>query len=131
MRLAEIQSKLTSDYEHLIKRAKNLTRRSEVGSGILVSQVGVLESSKPITQAEQVNKLTRLALVFIPMSFVASLFGMNVSQFQPNPSMWMFFAVSVPLSLFVLLVASWTSFIIPVSYAARRFRNMFGPVQIR
>lgn len=40
--------------------------------------MSLIESKKAITQAEQVTKLTQLAFFFIPLTFVAGLFGMNV-----------------------------------------------------
>ena len=59
------------------------------------------KSQKAILQAEDVARLTRLAFIFIPLSFTASFFGMNFSQFTNGAllSIWIWFVVSVPFLL--------------------------------
>lgn len=108
-KLDEIQVSLLKDYRYLISRAEQLTKRCEMSSSILVSTIGVLESQKSIAQAQQVNTLTRLAFVYIPMSFIAAVFGMNVKEIDTLPSIWVFFAVAVPFTLVSLGLASWSS----------------------
>ncbi|KAK0654875.1 cora-like Mg2+ transporter protein-domain-containing protein [Cercophora newfieldiana] len=47
----------------------------------LMSAMSIVESHKAIEQAEGVSKLTQLAFFFIPLSLVATVFGMNVTEF--------------------------------------------------
>lgn len=50
----------------------------------VMSTMSIVESQKAISEAETVSKLTALAFFFIPLSFIASLFGMNlVVSFPP------------------------------------------------
>ena len=44
----------------------------------VMSTMSIIESQKAIAEAETVSKLTALAFFFIPLSFIASLFGMNL-----------------------------------------------------
>lgn len=44
----------------------------------VMSTMSIVESQKAISEAETVSKLTSLAFFFIPLSFVASFFGMNI-----------------------------------------------------
>ena len=44
----------------------------------VMSTMSIVESQKAISEAETVSKLTALAFFFIPLSFIASLFGMNL-----------------------------------------------------
>ena len=44
--------------------------------------MSIVESQKAITEAEEVSKLTKLAFLFIPLTFVAGLCGMNVPVSQ-------------------------------------------------
>ena len=44
----------------------------------VMSTMSIVESQKAISEAETVSKLTSLAFFFIPLSFIASLFGMNL-----------------------------------------------------
>ena len=44
----------------------------------VMSTMSIVESQKAISEAETVSKLTALAFFFIPLSFIASVFGMNL-----------------------------------------------------
>lgn len=44
----------------------------------LMATMSIVESGKAIAQAEQVTRLTQLAFFFIPLTFVAGIFGMNL-----------------------------------------------------
>jgi hypothetical protein len=50
----------------------------------------IRESEKAVVEAQSVTKLTKLAVFFVPLSFVASLFGMNVREVNPGstPPFW-------------------------------------------
>jgi len=50
----------------------------------LMSAMSIVESHKAIQQAEGVSKLTQLAFFFIPLSLVATVFGMNVTVRQAH-----------------------------------------------
>jgi hypothetical protein len=105
-----VQKALEEDYTFLSIRCARLAKECEIGSGILVSSVRLLESRKGIDQARQVHSLTRLAFLFIPMGFVASLFSMNVSELKTNPPIWLFFVIALPLSLLCWLLANWDEY---------------------
>ncbi|KAI1849355.1 hypothetical protein JX266_004850 [Neoarthrinium moseri] len=44
----------------------------------LMSTMSIIESQKAIQEAENIGKLTQLAFFFIPVTFVASIFGMSI-----------------------------------------------------
>ncbi|KAK0735345.1 cora-like Mg2+ transporter protein-domain-containing protein [Apiosordaria backusii] len=56
--------------------------RIETAFQALMSTLSILESQRAIAQAESISKLTQLAFFFIPLSFIAAVFGMNVIEFQ-------------------------------------------------
>jgi Mg2+ and Co2+ transporter CorA len=74
---------------------------------ILESQKSVEQSQMSIAQSRQINKLTRLAFVYIPLSFISSVFGMNVKEIQANPSIWVFFATAIAFTFLSICVVSW------------------------
>jgi Mg2+ and Co2+ transporter CorA len=45
---------------------------------VLMSTMSIVESQRAIAQAEVVSKLTQLAFFFIPLTFIGTLFGMNI-----------------------------------------------------
>ncbi|KAK0742609.1 hypothetical protein B0T18DRAFT_167344 [Schizothecium vesticola] len=87
----------TPQLKALEAAAKNLeamTRRLEGSYQLLMSAMSILESEKAIDQAVVVTRLTNLAFFFIPLSFVASLFGMNVNEFDQRLTVWLWVVVS-------------------------------------
>lgn len=59
-----------------------IRNRVETAFQALMSTLSILESQRAIAQAESISKLTQLAFFFIPLSFIAAVFGMNVIEFQ-------------------------------------------------
>ena len=68
-----------SDFEKIYKESMELASRANATFQAIMSTMAIIESQKAITQAEEISKLTELAFFFIPLTFVASLFGMNVA----------------------------------------------------
>lgn len=52
---------------------------------LLMSSISVLDSETSIRQAARGQKLTQLAFVYVPLSFVTSVFGMNVREINDSP----------------------------------------------
>jgi Mg2+ and Co2+ transporter CorA len=69
---------LKSDFETLAQQTMWLGERVEQTSQSLMSTLSIIESQRAISEAESVTKLTELAFFFIPISFSATLFGMQV-----------------------------------------------------
>ena len=58
----------------------------------LRAEMSIADSRRSIAEAESVSKLTELAFLFIPLTFAASIFSMQIQQLQS----------AVPLSYFVV-----------------------------
>ncbi|KAK0511441.1 hypothetical protein JMJ35_006014 [Cladonia borealis] len=65
----------------------------------VMSTMSIVESQKAIALAETVSKLTSLAFFFIPLSFIASLFGMNLVEFDQKLKLWMWITVSASVTI--------------------------------
>lgn len=106
---AQVQA-LLQDYKGLLERTETLSYTCKARLQILMSRAGIVESNKAIEQAKVVTKLTRLAFVFIPLSFVSSFFGMNLTPLiqPPGLSLWLFFAVSAPVVILLFLSMSFS-----------------------
>lgn len=97
---------LITDYEHLLSRCHFLSQKCQKGMQVVMNNTMIMESEKAIAQAERVQKLTRLAFVFTPLSFTASFFGMNFVELgQGTLNIWVWLAVSIPvlaISIFLM-----------------------------
>jgi len=95
---------LLLDVKELQARTRALLKRCERGVTHATSRISIHESQRAIKQAERVESLTRLAFIFIPLSFTASFFGMNFEQLgQGTLPLWVYFAVSVPIFIVSIL----------------------------
>jgi hypothetical protein len=101
---------LLADYKGLLRRTETLSNLCKSRLQILMSRAGIVESNKAIEQAKEVTKLTRLAFVFIPLSFVSSFLGMNLGPFAESAAygLWIFFAVSAPLVVLLFMLMTWS-----------------------
>lgn len=74
---------------------------------IVTGLLSIRQADLSMREAMLVSKLTLVALVFIPLSFTASIFSMG-GDFLPGASMfWVYFAVAVPVTLVILGLAWW------------------------
>jgi hypothetical protein len=67
--------------------------------------------------------LTTLATFYIPLSFIASIFGMNVTQFDPSISVqiWIYFVVALPVTAAsMFLVWNWQWLLERVAFKQRQ-----------
>lgn len=63
---------------NILRHIKTTTARSETLFQRYMSTMSIIESQKAIAEAEGVAKLTSLAFFFIPLTFIAGIFGMNI-----------------------------------------------------
>ena len=68
-----------------------------VNQQVRLAETQLEESRKAIQQADTIKRLTILAFVYIPIQTIASIYGMNVREFDPRPSIWTFALVAVIL----------------------------------
>ena len=71
---------LSSDFDYLLERSQNLVRECESGMDTLASNAAVAEAQRSYKTGLQAKKLTIVATLFIPLSFVCSVWGMNTAQ---------------------------------------------------
>ncbi|RVD89895.1 uncharacterized protein DFL_000883 [Arthrobotrys flagrans] len=75
-------------------------------SALVSAQESIYEARRSVAQAESVNQLTRLAFIFIPLTFATSVFGMNIHEWQDNvPHLRWFFIVALCCTAFTIISA--------------------------
>lgn len=112
-RAADAAKQLLRYFEDLESQAERLLVRYSEGMSVMMNRAMVAEANKNLQQAKEVAKLTRLAFVYIPLSFTASFFGMNVSPINngseenDNLQLWVWFVVSAPVLIVSLILMTW------------------------
>ena len=75
---------------------------------IYTSFAALEDSHKSVRYADSVGRVTSLAFFFIPLSFITSIFGMNLAEFGTGEvRFWVVVATAVGLLIFV--VSAWST----------------------
>lgn len=89
----------------LVQRIRDTGERVKSTQEAINSEMALINSKRGIAEAENVKRLTELAFVFIPMTFVAGVFSIQVEEFQVSPPRaWVFVVTSVSLIAFVYAI---------------------------
>ncbi|KAK4542278.1 hypothetical protein LTR36_006931 [Oleoguttula mirabilis] len=71
---------------------------------LLMSSLSVRDSQVSIQQSRRATLLTALAFVYVPLSFVTGIFGMNIKEINGSPlDVWVCFAAFAALILLTAL----------------------------
>jgi Mg2+ and Co2+ transporter CorA len=106
-------STVEGDFRYLLDRIQSLVEFCEAGKSSIMSNTAIAESRQANDEAKLVTQLTkatnRVTFIFLPISFVTSVFGMNFRQFgQGNLTILWWVAITLPLlAVSVLLVERW------------------------
>ncbi|KAL5313483.1 hypothetical protein ACEPPN_019216 [Leptodophora sp. 'Broadleaf-Isolate-01'] len=88
---------LVEDYEHIITMIDTYGNRMASMIPVVASLVQIADTRRSLKEAENVTRLTNLALFFIPLTFVTGLFSMNNDISAQG--MKLYFSVAIPLFL--------------------------------
>ncbi|KAF5575008.1 uncharacterized protein FSUBG_13973 [Fusarium subglutinans] len=109
---------ILQDIASLTGRANRFSQRCLEGTAAIMNAAALLESRQAINQSEQVKLLTLLATVFIPASFVSSVFGMNFVEMDSGKS-WSW-AVGFGTIGAVILVSGLMSYWLEAKYKKKK-----------
>ncbi|KAK4447210.1 hypothetical protein QBC34DRAFT_410097 [Podospora aff. communis PSN243] len=93
---------LLLDIKHIANRIDEYMRSLELMAPMATSLLQLMDSERSVSEAVNVRRLTYIALVFVPLSFVASIFSMGDDFAPGRPGFWVYFAVAIPMALVVL-----------------------------
>lgn len=99
-------TQVLQDIRYLQRQIEIYSMSLEQMLTVATSMVQILDSRRSITEALHIKRLTYVALVFIPLSWVASLFSMGEGFLPGQEFFWVYFSISVPLVLLVLLLSA-------------------------
>ncbi|KAL6714811.1 hypothetical protein ACLMJK_007071 [Lecanora helva] len=97
--------KYVADFRNLHSRFSGLASRGDKILNIATAITAVQESQRTMEQSQSLSRVTYLAFVFIPLSFVSSFLSMN-SDFEHSTTAYKrFFEIAIPLCLLATIIA--------------------------
>ncbi|KAL8325306.1 hypothetical protein RB597_008528 [Gaeumannomyces tritici] len=99
---------LTQDVDHVARQIGEYRGVLEGMVPTLTMAIQLEDAKRAAEEALHVKQLTLVALVFLPLSYVCGLFSMSEYFSVQGGRAWLYWAASVPLLVFVLLLSlSW------------------------
>lgn len=101
----EDSTMVLEDYIYITEKIKDYAERLESMLPVVTSMVQIVDSRRSFAETANVSRLTYLALVFVPLTFTSGLFGMNTDIAPGGKKFWIYFAVAVPVTVIVFVLA--------------------------
>jgi Mg2+ and Co2+ transporter CorA len=97
------------DRDFIIIHDKFLSYRkwSEKLLDITSAHLALMETEKSISDSKALSRLTILGSFFVPVSFDCSFFSMNGDFAVGETKFWVYFAVTLPLIVVILVIVFW------------------------
>ncbi|KAF3003622.1 hypothetical protein E8E13_007512 [Curvularia kusanoi] len=119
---------LFEDYEFLATEVASYGEKLEAMVPLVTSAAALIESRRALTETANVTRLTALAVIFVPLSYVAALFSMADSFAPGGQLFWVYFVTAVPLAVGVGVVAKVDVVVVVRTFWewARRWMRLYG-----
>lgn len=96
---------ILEDFEVIKKDIEDAGRRLETMLPVVTSLIQIIDARQSFAETADISRLTVLALVFVPLSYVSSLFSMNSETMPGSEHFWVYFVVAIPVTIIVFLIA--------------------------
>jgi hypothetical protein len=70
-----------------------------------LANLQALDTKRQMAESRNINRLTHLGAIFLPLGFAASLLSLGGDYFPGKTRFWVYWVISIPL--FVLILAVW------------------------
>ncbi|RSL63458.1 hypothetical protein CEP54_005249 [Fusarium duplospermum] len=99
---------LSEFYKYLAEGVKNLRDTSQELIGLEFNLTSIREAQKSTSTSVSMKRLSWITFIFLPLTFVSSLFGMNVNVLESNPPWWIYLPFA--FSTLGLTMVVWLTF---------------------
>ncbi|KAH6666093.1 hypothetical protein B0J14DRAFT_605292 [Halenospora varia] len=110
---SQVSDLLVKDIDYVSNQIEKYQGTLEGMVPILTSTIQLIDSCRAMTETVYVKRLTYIALVFLPLSYVASVFSMNDDFAINSRRFWIYLITAFPLLALVLILSSipsqWTN----------------------
>ncbi|KAF4460912.1 Zinc transport [Fusarium albosuccineum] len=117
---------ILKDVDYLRQQLQDYGQSLEQMVTVATSMVQLLDSRRSILEAVNVRRLTYIALVFVPLAWVSSLFSMSDGYSPGGDHFWVYFVTALPLLGLVLLLSA-----LPYERLLQVFRKGWGNLLCR
>ncbi|KAH8726188.1 cora-like Mg2+ transporter protein-domain-containing protein [Phaeosphaeriaceae sp. PMI808] len=97
------------DFRRALASANDLQERIDRLSEIVTSQINIEDSRRGLEENHNMARLTWLATIFIPLSFICSMYSMNEDVASLKYTYGWFFLTAVPFTLLVMVIGWFVS----------------------
>lgn len=94
---------LIGDIKYVEKQIMQHARSLEALIPIITALIQLVDTKRAISQAEDTRRLTYIAIVFLPMSFITGLFSMSEPYGPGSDRFWIYWVVALPLTAFIIV----------------------------
>ncbi len=101
------QVEIWRDFMSLLTKIDSLQLKADRIMALATAILSAAESKRTRTESRNVSRITYLAFVFVPMSFVSSFLSMSDDLSSRSVAVYaVFFSVAIPMTLIALVVAA-------------------------
>jgi hypothetical protein len=93
---SNIWTGIAQDYHSLANRIDHSRKLFKIMIPVVTSKIQIMEARRSFEETTNISRLTYLALVFVPLTFVSSLFSMSGDVAPGQRSFWVYFAIAIP-----------------------------------
>ncbi|KAH7356162.1 cora-like Mg2+ transporter protein-domain-containing protein [Pyrenochaeta sp. MPI-SDFR-AT-0127] len=95
---------IVPDFRRILAAINELQERVDRLSGIVMSEISIEDSRRGLEENHNVARITWLATMFIPLTFVSGLYSMNDSIAELKATYGWYFLTAVPFTLIVMAI---------------------------
>jgi hypothetical protein len=93
---------LVMDLRYLEEQIEQRARYLEALGPIMTSLVQLIDSHKSIAQAEDIRRLTYIAIAFIPLTYITGIFSMSEPYGPGRKYFWVYWVAAVPTAAIIM-----------------------------
>jgi Mg2+ and Co2+ transporter CorA len=95
---------IAPDFHRVLAAVNVLQERVDRLTGIVTSEIGIEDSRRGLQENHNMARLTWLATIFIPLSFISSMYSMNEDITALSKTYGWYFCTAVPFTLGVMYI---------------------------
>lgn len=119
----ELQAFLMETFQLFMSSVAVQESRMAMEQAAMASERATMASHASAVQSARANQLTTLAFIYVPLSFVTGIFGMNIQQINGTGlNLWVCFAAVLVVGLITVLLF-WTVRVWALQKGRKSLRN--------